>query len=77
MERFKDFKKRFYISAERDKSYFDKCQENVVNSTYNTKCKLYPDGSKNIYYAPTDLYGRFEHTKSFKHQKKNVFSVMA
>ena len=46
MEKFKDFKKRFYLQSETDKQLFDKCQSNVVNPTYNTKVKEYPDGSK-------------------------------
>lgn len=75
MENFKDFRKRFYIAAERDVSLFDTVQSYTVNPTYNTKCKLYPDGSKNLYYAPVDLYGRNEHNKSYKHEFKNVFQL--
>ena len=85
---FSDFKKRFHISASfrsgkkvysfgsRFSDYFySDLDKNVVNSTYNTKIKSYPDGTENIYYAPTDLYGRFEHNKSFSKSKYDLFSI--
>ena len=42
--------------------------------TYNTKKKIYPDGSCNYYYSPTDLYGRsvWQYSKEYH---KSVFQV--
>lgn len=82
---FKEFKKRFHISAfiddtgkiiyHFDSSYRHIIDKPVVNPTYDTKVKTYPDGTQNIYYAPTDLYGRFEHIKSFSKPSLNLFSI--
>ena len=68
---YKDWKKLHNLKG----SFFSGVSPVPSVNTYNTKVKLYPDGTKNIQYAPTDLYGRFEHNKYYKHQNKSLLQI--
>ena len=68
---FKEWKKSHNLKG----SFFSGVSPVPSVNTYNTKVKLYPDGTKNIQYAPTDLYGRFEHNKYYKQQNKSLLQI--
>lgn len=70
---FKEWKKSHNIKGE---YYHSKLSEPVVDaSTYNCKCKVYPDGMKNFFYAPTDLYGRSCNYRFYPEKKKSLLDI--
>lgn len=71
MATFKEWKKSHNLKG----SYFSGESPQPFHNTYNTKIKIYPDGSKNIQYAPTDLYGRSENNKVFKSPDKSLLQI--
>lgn len=56
-------------------SFFSGSAPQSIVKTYNTKVKIFPDGTKNIQYAPTDLYGRNEHNIYYKSPDKSLLQI--
>lgn len=61
-----DYKKHYYVDSYECKSSF---------KSYNTKVKVYPDGSKNYYYAPRDIYGFSSSGFYQSHKNLSFFSI--